>query len=73
MVYGILPLNALYKIIKEEGAERISENSVAELKYILEKKIKDVARISILIASNAGRKTIMEDDVKHAIEQIKGE
>ncbi len=73
MVYGILPLNALYKIIKEEGADRISENAVAELKFILEKRIKEIARISILIASNAGRRTIMEDDVKYAIEQVEGE
>lgn len=70
MTYGILPLNAVYELIKREGAERVSDKAARELKFILERKIKDIARISRLIALNAGRKTIMKKDVMLAIKEI---
>ncbi|MDI3473973.1 MAG: hypothetical protein PWR30_296 [Candidatus Woesearchaeota archaeon] len=70
MTYGILPLNSIYNLIKKEGAERVSDKAARELKFILERKIKDVARISRLIALNAGRKTIMKKDVLLAIKEI---
>ena len=73
MSYGIIPFNAAEKIIMEAGAERIAGSAVSELKYILEKKVKEISRIARLIAKNAKRKTILEKDVLFALEEIKGD
>lgn len=59
----IIPLSALEKLMKEKGAERVSENSKEELKKILETYLYDLSQKASKISSHSGRKTINGGDL----------
>jgi histone H3/H4 len=59
-----LPLAPVKRIIKQAGAERVSEDAVEELRDELEDHASERARDSKQMAEHAGRKTVQEDDVK---------
>lgn len=60
----LMPLASMEKIIKEAGAERVSEDAKKELKRIIEEYAAGIAEKSIKFAEHAGRKTIKAEDIK---------
>jgi len=62
----LLPLAAMEKILKQAGAERVSEKAKIALKVVVEEISEKIAVNSVRLASHAGRKTVKENDVKLA-------
>lgn len=65
----LLPLAAMGKILKQAGAERVSEDAKVALKNILEEMTEKIAIDSVKLANHAKRKTVKEEDVKLASKQ----
>ena len=61
-----LGLSAMYRILKKSGAERVSDESVDELRRIIEQVAIEVAKSAVDLAKHAGRKTVKSEDVKLA-------
>jgi histone H3/H4 len=58
-----LPLLALENLMKEKGAERVSEDSKKELKKILENYLYELSLKASKISMHSGRKTINGADL----------
>ena len=58
-----IPLLALENLMKEKGAERVSEGAKEELKKILEAYLYDLSVKASKIAAHSGRKTITSADL----------
>ena len=63
----LLPLAAMEKILKQAGAERVSDKAKVALKSVLEEQAEEIAAQAIKFAAHAGRKTIKAGDVKLAV------
>ena len=66
MTKRLIPLAAMGKILKNSGAERVSDKAKAALKDILEEKAEEIATTAIRFAAHAGRKTVKAPDIKLA-------
>ena len=66
MTKGILPLAAMEKMLKQCGAERVSDRAKEALKTIVEEKANEIALRAIQLAKHAGRKTIKGGDIRLA-------
>lgn len=62
----LIPLAAMEKIMKNAGAERVSDKAKEALKAVLEEIGEEIASNAVKLASHAGRKTIKSGDVKLA-------
>ena len=62
----LIPLAAMEKILKNAGADRVSDKAKATLKDILEEIASDIATNSVKLALHAGRKTVKSGDIKLA-------
>ena len=62
-----LPLAAMEKILKQGGAERVSDKAKVALKNVIEDIAHDIAVKSIKLSAHAGRKTIKAEDIKLAV------
>jgi len=62
----LLPLAAMEKILKQAGAERVSDKAKAALKDVIEEKAEEIASSAIKYAHHAGRKTVKAGDIKLA-------
>ena len=62
----LLPLAAMEKILKNAGAERVSDKAKAALKDVIEEIAEEIAASAVKFASHAGRKTIKAKDIKLA-------
>ena len=65
----LLPLAAMEKLLKQGGAERVSDKAKAALKNVLEEIAHDIAVKSIKLAEHAGRKTVKPEDIKLAVKE----
>lgn len=65
----LLPLAAMEKILKQGGAERVSDKAKVALKNVIEDAANDIAVKSIKLAVHAGRKTIKAEDIKLAVKE----
>ncbi|MBW2970935.1 NFYB/HAP3 family transcription factor subunit [Candidatus Woesearchaeota archaeon] len=61
-----LPLAAMEKIMKQAGAERVSDKAKLALKSVLEEIAEDIATDAVKLAMHAGRKTVKASDIKLA-------
>ena len=62
-----LPLAAMEKILKQWGAERVSDKAKVALKNTIEDIANEIAVKSIKLAVHAGRKTVKAEDIKLAV------
>ena len=65
-----IPKAPIARIIKESGAERVSEDAKAELAAYLEEVAREVAKEANKAAKFANRKTVKADDIKLAIKNL---
>ena len=65
-----IPKAPIAIIIKESGAERVSEDAKAELAEYLEEVARNVAKEANNVAKIAKRKTIKPEDIKLAIKNL---
>ncbi len=63
-----LPIAAVVRIAKKNGAERVGSDAAAALVTKAEEYIATLTREANRLAQHAGRKTIKEEDVKMAAE-----
>lgn len=64
-----LPLAAMEKLLKQGGAERVSDKAKVALKNALEEIAYEIAVKSIKLAVHAGRKTVKSEDIKLAVKE----
>ncbi len=65
-----LPLAPIYRIIKEAGAERVSDSAKIRLAYHLEKFASEVAKQAVDLARHAKRKTVTDKDIELAVSSV---
>lgn len=58
-----IPLLALEKLMKDKGAQRVSDDAKDELKKILENYLYELSLKASKIAGHSGRKTINSGDL----------
>ncbi|MEM3362481.1 MAG: NFYB/HAP3 family transcription factor subunit [Candidatus Anstonellaceae archaeon] len=66
----ILPKASVEKLIRSAGAERVSDSATLELLTILEKVGQEISQQAKIYATHAGRKTIVDQDIKLAFENL---
>ena len=59
----LLPLAAMEKILKQAGAERVSDKAKAALKDVVEDIVRVIAEDSVKLSRHAGRKTVKAEDI----------
>ena len=62
----VLPLAAMEKMLKQSGADRVSDKAKIALKNVVEEMAEKIAVKAIQLAEHAGRKTVKGRDVKLA-------
>ncbi len=65
----LIPLAAMEQLIKQAGAERVSDKAKAALKEVLEEYAKQVSTDAVKFALHAGRKTVKAGDIKLAVKK----
>lgn len=67
MTKRLIPLAAMEKILKNCGAERVSDKAKDILKRVIEEKAEEIAAKAVKYSLHAGRKTIKGEDIKLAM------
>lgn len=65
-----IPVAPIGRIIKDAGAERVSEDAKKALNAYLEEEAAKVAKKAIKFADLAKRKTINAEDIELAIKEL---
>ena len=65
-----LPLAAMEKILKQSGAERVSDKAKVALKSAIEDRAEVIAQKAIKLAAHAGRKTVKAGDIQLAAKEL---
>ena len=65
-----LPLTPLGRIIKNGGAERVSEDAKVELSAFLEDTAEEPAKLALNNAEENGRKTLKAEDISIAYKEL---
>jgi histone H3/H4 len=63
----LLPLAPFTKVLREEGAEKVSPKAARELRNEVEKFARAAAEMSVFAAKHGNRKTVMDIDVQLAV------
>ena len=62
-----LSLAAMSKLMKESGAQRVSDSAKKKLREILESKAIELTNDAIKFAKYKGRSTILGEDIEKAL------
>lgn len=62
-----LPIAPIGRIIKNAGAERVSDDAREALAKVLEEKGEEIASQAVKLAKHAGRKTIKASDIEMTV------
>ncbi len=65
-----LPLTPLGRIIKNGGAERVSDDAKVELSAILEEEATRITKLALENAEENGRKTLKAEDIAVAYKKL---
>ena len=65
-----IPKAPVARLIKESGAERVSEDAKEELADYLDEVARDIAKQAISVARIAKRKTVKAEDIKLVIKNL---
>lgn len=65
----LIPLAAMERILKQAGAERVSDKAKNALKEVVEEIVEKISKDAIRYAEHAGRKTVKSEDIKLALKQ----
>lgn len=65
-----IPRAPFERILKKAGAKRVSKDALDEFAKVVEDKIFKLATESASLAKHAGRKTIIDEDVRAARRKI---
>ena len=66
----ILPLSAMSKLIKEAGAQRVSNSAKEKLRKILEDRALEISSEAIKFAKYKGRLTVQDKDIEKALRYL---
>ncbi len=66
-----LPLANMERLLKEGGAERVSEDAKEALAEVLEDYGLKISKDAVLLSEHARRKTVRKEDVKLADKRMK--
>lgn len=70
IVMAELPLAPVKRLIKNAGAERVSEDASALFAEHLEEQATIIAENAVKLANHAGRKTVKADDIKLSVKTL---
>lgn len=65
-----LPLAPIGRIIRDTGAERVSDAAVEALERAMEKFAKEVSAQAVSLAKHANRKTVSGEDIDLAVKTV---
>jgi len=64
---GILPLAAVKRVIKDNAnIDRVGADGIRALAELMEEEGTRIAQKAVLLAKHAGRKTVVEEDIRLA-------
>ncbi|MFH1126524.1 MAG: histone [archaeon] len=65
-----IPDAPMDRILRDAGAKRVSKSGARQFAVALEGIASDISREAIVFAKHAGRKTVINDDIKLAAKKI---
>jgi len=65
-----LPLAPLERILRKAGAKRVSKQALREFSFVLTDYASKLSSESTVLAKHAGRKTIIDSDVRMAKKKL---